>query len=380
MKKSTTLLHMLEHLITEEDIQEILQARGYQDTARKLSVSMLLRFLMMAATREWKSFRHTADVAAAHGLPSVHYSALSKKASQVPYAIFKDLFTRILSRCNRRIRRSTKFPKELLLIDSTTVTVGESRLPWAPYHGKRSGIKLHVALLEASQMPYEVRETTGLHHDSPMMEDFLNPQFILVADRAYFQIKRIDTFVKTETKQPFVIRLKMNVALYRKKSLRRWSPADSTIKGDFTCQIGTPQARSESRHRVVEFTDIEGKIMRVVTNLYEVDAEKIASMYQARWAIEVFFRWIKQHLNVPTLFGTTENAVFNQLYAALLAYVVLKTLYEEGKQHRFIQSASFVSFTRQFIETQLSIEWDLVIQVFIKNYQDLYGSSVSKTG
>nr|WP_236693054.1 hypothetical protein [Aneurinibacillus tyrosinisolvens] len=85
-------------------------------------------------------------------------------------------------------------------------------------------------------------------------------------------------------------------------------------------------------------------------------------------------------MNIPTLFGTTENAVFNQLYAALLAYVVLKTLYEEGKQHPFIQSASFVSFTRQFIEAQLSIEWQLIIQTFIKNYRDLYGIILPKTG
>nr|WP_236693053.1 IS4 family transposase [Aneurinibacillus tyrosinisolvens] len=289
MKKSITLLHVLEHLITKEDVQEILQDHEYKDTARKLSVPILLRFLVMAATHEWKSFRHAADVATAHGLPSVHYSSLSKKAGHVPYAIFKDLFAKALSRCNRRIRRSIRFPKELLLIDSTTITVGESRLPWAPYRGKRSGVKLHVALLEASEMPYKVRETTGLGHDSPMMKEFLDPKFILVADRAYFQIKRIDTFVKPETKQPFVIRLKMNVALHRKKSLRRWSPVDSNITGDFTCQLGTPQSRSTSRHRVVEFKDLRGKIMRVVTNLYDIDAEMIASMYQARWAIEVFF-------------------------------------------------------------------------------------------
>ncbi|BAU28673.1 DDE family transposase [Aneurinibacillus soli] len=126
--------------------------------------------------------------------------------SQVPYSIFKGLFSTLLSRCNRRIRRSTSFPKELLLIDSTTMTVGESRLPWAPYHGKRSGVKLYVALLEASKMPYDVVETTGLRYGIPMMESFLNPNFIMVADRAYFQVKRLDSFVRHH--QPFVIRMK----------------------------------------------------------------------------------------------------------------------------------------------------------------------------
>ena len=365
-------------MIPDKDVQAIAEAADYTDTARKLTISTLLRFMIMAATYKWKSFRHAADVSETYGLPSVHYSALSKKMSQVPHTIFKELFSTLLSRCNRQIRRSTSFPKELLLIDSTTMTVGESRLPWAPYHGKRSGVKLHVALLEASKMPYDVVETTGLRHDSPMMETFLHPNFIMVADRAYFQVKRLDSFV--EHHQPFVIRMKMNISLHRKKSLRRLSPADSNITKDVTCQLGTPQARSEHRHRVVECTDVQGKAMRLVTNLRQVSAETIASMYQARWAIEVFFRWIKQHLNVPTLFGTTENAVFNQLYAALIAYIVLKMLDEERKTVRFVSPVSFVGFTRQLIEGRLCVEWELSIQQFLKNYIDLYGNSLSKSG
>ena len=152
-----------------------------------------------------------------------------------------------------------------------------------------------------------------------MMGTFLNPNFIMVADHAYFQVKRLDSFV--EHHQPFVIRMKMNVSLHRKKSLRSLSPPDSNITKDVTCQLDTPQAR---------------------------------------WGIEVFFRWIKQHLNVPTLFGTTENAVFNQLYAALIAYLVLKVLNEERKTARFVSSVSFVGFTRQLIEGCLCVEWELV--------------------
>ncbi|MFT9850567.1 transposase, partial [Aneurinibacillus sp. REN35] len=159
----------------------------------------------------------------------------------------------------------------------------------------------------------------------------------------------------------------------KKKSLRRLIEPGSNVIADFTCQVGTPQKRSEHRHRIVEFTDPQGNVMRVVTNLYHMDAETIASMYQARWAIEVFFRWIKQHLNIPTLFGTTENAVFNQLYAALLAYVVFKTLHEERRHHPLIQGTSFISFTRQLLEAELRVEWQLIFQSFIKSYKQLYG-------
>ena len=74
----------------------------------------------------------------------------------------------------------------------------------------------------------------------------------------------------------------------------------------------------EKRHRVVEFIDYEGRTMRVITSLMNITAEEVAEIYKSRWAIESFFRWIKQNLNVPVLFGTTKNAVFNQLFAARL--------------------------------------------------------------
>ncbi|MBN6187683.1 hypothetical protein JQN58_12300 [Aneurinibacillus sp. BA2021] len=100
----------------------------------------------------------------------------------------------------------------------------------------------------------------------------------------------------------------------------------------------------------------------------------------ARWAIEVFFRWIKQHLNIPTLFGTTENTVFNQLDAALLAYVVFKTLHEERRHHPLIQGTSFIRFTRQLLEAELRVEWQLIFQSFIKSYKQLYKRGLTETG
>jgi IS4 transposase len=108
------------------------------------------------------------------------------------------------------------------------------------------------------------------------------------------------------------------------RSLKREKVDNSNVTKDITCYLGTPQSQSEIRHRVVIFQDDHGNEIRVATNLMHLSAEQIAKMYKARWGIEVFFRWIKQNLNVPILFGTTKNAVFNQLFAALMTYVVLK--------------------------------------------------------
>lgn len=94
----------------------------------------------------------------------------------------------------------------------------------------------------------------------------------------------------------------------------------------------------------MEFTDYEGAIVRVITNLCDVTAEEIAGMYKERWAIQSFFRLIKQNLNVPVLFGTTKNTIFSQLFAGVIAYVLLKFLHTEGhKNHTVNAYLSLVS-------------------------------------
>ena len=145
MVKNTTIFTLLSNFISQEEIDEILAELQFEDKARKCDVPTLLNYLVGAATFEWKSMRHAADVAPAQGLKSVDYSTLSKRLSELNYLIVKRIFELIVSRLNRSARRSLKLKKELLAIDSTTITVGKNRLPWALYHGNRSGIKLHVS-------------------------------------------------------------------------------------------------------------------------------------------------------------------------------------------------------------------------------------------
>lgn len=145
-------------------------------------------------------------------------------------------------------------------------------------------------------------------------------------DRAYGKLERLDRF--KEEGQSFVVRLRDNVHLEKPRALSRQAVPDSRIIRDITSQLGTKQCQSTKRHRVVMFRDFEGREIWVATVWMQVTAEQIAQMYKARWQVEVFFRWIKQHLNVPTLFGTSENAVYGQLYTALMVYVLLKSLYD----------------------------------------------------
>lgn len=205
MKNSNRFLSFLQSFLSPEKVAQVTEDAGYQDTSRQFSVQWLLEFWTLSAVHRWKS-SSGADLAESTGLKAAHYSRLSTKAAEVPYAIFKASFHLLVSQKNRCFRRQLAFSKELLLLDSTTVTVGETRLPWAPYHGKRAGVKLHVALRETEHSPEKVVETIGSLHDGPISE---HPDFIMIMDRAYGKLERLDRF-KT-SKQSYVVRLRDNV-------------------------------------------------------------------------------------------------------------------------------------------------------------------------
>ena len=378
MKQNTMFPNLIQKFITEEDIALLTKIIGYEDTARKLTVGQLIEYLVIAAASEWKGYRHCGNVGKSAGLVKIDHSTISKKMKELDYRLMKEAFALIVSKCNRATRRTLKIPNRLLLVDSTTITVGKSRLPWALYHGERSGIKLHVSYTPETGMPLDVVETTGLVHDGPVGENLADPRFILVQDRAYFNIKRIDRFVSN--KQDFVIRMKENVELSTTRSLQRLPVEGSNVTRDFTCQLGTPQSRSKKRHRVVFFTDHEGREIRVVTSLLHVSAEAIAGMYKARWGIESFFRWIKQNLNVSKLFGRTPNAVYNQLFAALIAYVLIQWLYQKTKSAIRTPALSLLAFQRTLLTGTLPLIWLDALTTFLYEHFSLSRSSLSFIG
>nr|WP_232229174.1 IS4 family transposase [Paenibacillus zanthoxyli] len=309
MKKITPFTNIVQTLLSEEEVQSVVQSVGYHDKGKKFTVYTLLQFLTNAAAGQWESYRAVTDKATLCGLPSVNYSTFSKKAADVPFEVFKRLFEVVAAKCNRSTRRKLRIPSALLLVDSTTVTVGQTRLPWAVFHGKRSGVKLHVAYDASANLPTKVIETVATKHDGPLGEKLANPDFIMVEDRAYGKIERFDRYAAEH--QYFVIRIKENMTITTPRSLQRQVVERSNVTRDITCKLGTEQCRSEKRHRVVFFQDDHGNEIRVATNLLHLSAEQIAAIYKARWGIEVFFRWVKQHLNVSTLFGTTQNAVYD---------------------------------------------------------------------
>ncbi|WP_152643794.1 hypothetical protein [Paenibacillus terrae] len=129
MKKSITITSILQSILTPEEVQNVVKEVDYEDKARKFTVTHLLHYWCTAALEQWDGYRSGVDHANRSGLPVVHYSCFSTKAAEVPFALFQELLHRVIHKCSRETRRKLTFPKELLLIDSTTVTVGKTRLP-----------------------------------------------------------------------------------------------------------------------------------------------------------------------------------------------------------------------------------------------------------
>lgn len=363
MKNFTMILDCIQAFLSEDEIKFILNDIGYKDSARKFNVSSLLNHWIASSLDGWKSFRESEFRSKACSFNNVDFTTFSKKAKDVPFEFFKKAFIAILRKCNRKTRRSLSIPKQIVAVDSTTITFGESKLPWAKYHGEKSGVKLHVHLNIDTSMPVKVEETTGLVHDNVVSKADLFENTILVKDRAYTDLKTFDNYKNNN--QDFVIRIRNNSKFISKKSLQRLNFLDSSVYEDFTAIIGSNQNHSKQRHRVIFFKEYNGTEVRVCTNLMDISAEAIAEIYKSRWDIEVFFKWIKQNLNIKKVFGTTPNAVYGQLYSGLIAYLILRIIYNFSSQRVKFFKYSFIEFFRNILLGDLALEWVSLIYSFL---------------
>ncbi|WP_438497050.1 IS4 family transposase [Paenibacillus sp. IHBB 3054] len=372
MNKHTQFLAVFKQVLTPQEVEDVTGQTRYVDTATKVTVGLLLDYFVKACYRGWSGFRESARLGPSFDLPKVHHSTLSGKAGEVPYEIFKRI-QMLVKKCNRKTRRHLNLSKDLLLIDSTTITAPNSQMSWAPYKKFRGGIKLHVAFSHGQHSLVNVEETIAKHYDAPLGEVLADSDYILMQDRAYGKISRLDQYVHHG--QSFVIRLKNNLHLLKPRNLRRPAEGDMKIVRDITCYIGQGKCQSVKRHRVVEFENDRGEVVRVVTDLRKESPGVIAEIYKARWQIEVFFRWIKQHLNVPCLFGTTEKAVYSQLFVALTVYVLLRYVFEGI--HRNVPAfaqLTFWEFMQYWRIFNLPLEWQVQFSL-LRSQSDFANSS-----
>ena len=208
-------------------------------------------------------------------------------------------------------------------LDSSTIDLCLSVFPWAPFRSTKAAVKLHTLLDLRGSIPSFIFISDGKMHDVNIL-DRLQPEpgAFYVMDRGYVDFKRLARL--DEAGSFFVTRAKSNM-----KARRRYSrPVDRStgLICDQTIVLTGFYSRQgfDSPLRRVKFKDPETKKTLVfLTNNFALPAMTIAKLYKSRWQVELFFKWIKQHLRIKAFFGVTENAVKAQIWAAICVYVLI---------------------------------------------------------
>ena len=235
-------------------------------------------------------------------------------------------------------------------LDSTTIDLCLSMFPWAPFRTTKAAVKLHTLLDLRGNIPSFIFVSDGKMHDVNILDQLLpEAGAFYVMDRGYIDFERLARL--DDAGAFFVTRAKSNL-----KARRRYSrPVDRSIGliCDQTIVLTGYYSRQgfERPLRRIKFNDPQtGKRLVFLTNNFALEALTIAKLYKCRWQVELFFKWIKQHLRIKAFFGTSENAVKSQIWIAVSVYVLVaivkKRMALQASLYEILQILSLTLFEK----------------------------------
>jgi hypothetical protein len=280
-------------------------------------------------------------------------STLAEANEKRDWRIYAD-FAAILIKTAQSLYVHEDFGVELnqaaYALDSTTIDLCLAVFPWAHFRKHKAAIKLHTLLDLKGNLPISITVTTGKVHDVNLLDQMtFEPGSIYIFDRGYLDFLRL--YRVHLSNAFFITRTKKNSRLCRLYS----HPVDSStgVRSDQTVRLVVENSQHDypEKLRRISFRDAEtGKRLIFLTNNFLLPAEIIAKLYQKRWQVELFFKWIKQHLRIQAFFGTTENAVKTQIWIAISVYVLVaivrKQLRVETSLYTILQVLSITLFEK----------------------------------
>jgi hypothetical protein len=240
--------------------------------------------------------------------------------------------------------------QSLYALDSTTIDLCLSLFPWAKFRRRKAAVKMHTLLDLHGNIPTFIRVTSGDMHDVNILDEIMpEAGAFYVMDRGYIDFQRL--FVFTLSSAFFVVRTKSNVLIQRRYS----HPVDRStgVRSDQTVILTSFESASaypDALRRVSYFDAETNKRLKFLTNNFVLPALTIAQIYKCRWQVELFFKWIKQHLRIKAFYGTSENAVKTQIWIAVSVYVLVaiarKRLGLEASLYQTLQILSVTLFEK----------------------------------
>lgn len=216
-------------------------------------------------------------------------------------------------------------------LDSTTIDLCLSLFPWAHFRRAKGGIKLHTLLNLKGNIPSVIIITPAKVHDVNILDQLVyEPGGFYVMDRGYLDYRRLYRIHRSSAF--FVTRTKRNSQFRRRRSI----PVDRStgLRSDHIVVLSGPSVSKEypTILRRIRFVDPDtGKRLSLLTNNFDLPALSIAQLYKSRWQVELFFKWIKQHLRIKAFYGTSDNAVKTQIWIAISTYILVGIIKKELK-------------------------------------------------
>ena len=218
--------------------------------------------------------------------------------------------------------------------DSTTIDLCLSLFPWAQFRRHKAAIKMHTLLDLRGNIPCFVRITSGKVHDLRMLDELpLEPGSFYIMDRGYTDFRRLSTFTQNSTF--FIVRAKSNLDYTRRAS--RPVEKSTGLRSDQTIILVGPKTSilyPDPLRRISYFDSENQKRLVFLSNNFALPPLTIAQLYHCRWQVELFFKWIKQHLRIKAFYGTSENAIKTQIWIAISIYVLVAILKKELQLER----------------------------------------------
>ncbi len=283
----------------------------------------------------------------------VSRSTLADANENRDWRIYAD-FAQVLIHQARSLYADDDFGVELdqtvYALDTTTIDLCLSLFPWAKFQKRKGGIKLHTVLDLRGSIPTFIKITDERVYDLCILDELIpEPGSFYIMDRGFLDFERLYTL--NQLRAYFVIRSRLNVKFRRIYS----HPVDKNtgLRCDQTIVltgVDSPKYYPEKLRRVRFFDRENNNHLIFLTNNFILPADTIAQLYKCRWQIELFFKWIKQHLRIKSFFGTSENAVKTQVWIAISVYllvaIIKKRLNLEMSLYTFLQILSVTAFEK----------------------------------
>lgn len=259
-------------------------------------------------------------------------STLADASRTHDWRIFADFAQVLIARARELYLQeplSVELERTVYALDSTTIDLCLSLFPWAPFRRRKAAIKLHTLLDLRGNIPCFILISHGKMHDVNVLDQMpIEPGSFYVMDRGYVDFRRLHRFQQGSAF--FVTRGKKNLDYSRRE--RRLVDKTTGLRSDQTIVLSGPKSSRlyPEPLRKIAYCDPETNQRFVfLTNNFALPALTIAGLYKSRWQIELFFKWIKQHLRIKAFFGTSDNAVKTQIWIAISVYVLVAIVKKE---------------------------------------------------